>query len=161
MAYDKKPNYPSLKTPGVYPDGTDKELGLDNDSMEKFSLGSWSSYIFNNKKLDIAPGLTYTDSNINDVVRTNVSEFNETLFGFAYKSDLDITNKNDSGISISTTFRLEKNTISINKGVKPKIAVLREQGVNGQLEMAAAFDRVGFDCIDVHMQDLIDNQIID
>ena len=95
MAYDKKPNYPSLKTPGVYPDGTDKELGLDNDSMEKFSLGSWPSYIFNNKKLDIAPGLTYTDSNINDVVRTNVSEFNETLFGFAYKSDLDITNKND------------------------------------------------------------------
>ena len=71
----------------------------------------------------------------------------------------NITNKNDSGISISTTFRLEKNTISINKGVKPKIAVLREQGVNGQLEMAAAFDRVGFDCIDVHMQDLIDNQI--
>ena len=71
----------------------------------------------------------------------------------------NITNKNDSGISISTTFRLEKNTISINKGVNPKIAVLREQGVNGQLEMAAAFDRVGFDCIDVHMQDLIDNQI--
>ena len=39
------------------------------------------------------------------------------------------------------------------------MAILREQGVNGQLEMAAAFDRAGFDCVDVHMQDLIDGQI--
>ncbi|MGC4063680.1 MAG: phosphoribosylformylglycinamidine synthase [Polyangiaceae bacterium] len=37
---------------------------------------------------------------------------------------------------------------------RPKMAILREQGVNGQVEMAAAFDRVGFDCIDVHMSDL-------
>ena len=41
MAYDKKPNYPSLKKPGVYPPGTDKELGLNSDNLEKFSLGSW------------------------------------------------------------------------------------------------------------------------
>jgi hypothetical protein len=95
MAYTKKDNYPSLKKPGVYPSGSIVELGLDGDNLEKFSLGSWPSYIFNNKKLDIAPGLTYNDSNITDVVRPNVSEFNETLFGFAYKSDLDITNKND------------------------------------------------------------------
>lgn len=40
-------------------------------------------------------------------------------------------------------------------GVRPKIAVLREQGVNGQIEMAAAFDRAGFDSVDVHMSDLI------
>jgi phosphoribosylformylglycinamidine synthase len=37
---------------------------------------------------------------------------------------------------------------------RPKLAVLREQGVNGQVEMAAAFDRGGFDCVDVHMTDL-------
>ncbi|MCB1581941.1 MAG: phosphoribosylformylglycinamidine synthase [Marinicella sp.] len=42
---------------------------------------------------------------------------------------------------------------------KPKLAVLREQGVNGQNEMAAAFMRAGFDCVDVHMQDLISNQL--
>ena len=35
------------------------------------------------------------------------------------------------------------------------MAVLREQGVNGQLEMAAAFDAAGFDSIDVHMSDLL------
>jgi phosphoribosylformylglycinamidine synthase len=39
---------------------------------------------------------------------------------------------------------------------RPKVAVLREQGVNGQLEMAAAFDRAGFETIDVHMSDIID-----
>ncbi|MCD0217584.1 phosphoribosylformylglycinamidine synthase subunit PurQ, partial [Enterobacter hormaechei subsp. steigerwaltii] len=39
----------------------------------------------------------------------------------------------------------------VNSGAKPKIAILREQGVNGQIEMAAAFTRAGFDAYDVHM----------
>jgi phosphoribosylformylglycinamidine synthase len=43
----------------------------------------------------------------------------------------------------------------IAKGARPRIAVLREQGVNGQVEMAAAFDRAGFDATDVHMSDII------
>ena len=43
MAYSKKDNYPSLRKPGVYPDGSTKELGLDNDDLEKFSLGNWNS----------------------------------------------------------------------------------------------------------------------
>ncbi|MFS6937092.1 phosphoribosylformylglycinamidine synthase [Neisseria animaloris] len=43
----------------------------------------------------------------------------------------------------------------IVSGAKPKIAVLREQGVNGQVEMAAAFTRAGFDAYDVHMSDLM------
>jgi phosphoribosylformylglycinamidine synthase len=42
----------------------------------------------------------------------------------------------------------------VNVGVKPKIAILREQGVNGQVEMAAAFHRAGFEAVDVHMSDL-------
>ena len=44
MSYIKKDNYPSLKKPGVYPDGTDKELGLNTDNLEKFSLGSWEDF---------------------------------------------------------------------------------------------------------------------
>ena len=43
----------------------------------------------------------------------------------------------------------------IHSDAKPKIAVLREQGVNGQIEMAAAFTRAGFDAYDVHMSDLM------
>ncbi|MFC5489675.1 phosphoribosylformylglycinamidine synthase [Dokdonella soli] len=42
----------------------------------------------------------------------------------------------------------------IAKGARPRIAILREQGVNGQVEMAAAFTRAGFDAFDVHMSDL-------
>ena len=40
-------------------------------------------------------------------------------------------------------------------GARPRVAILREQGVNGQVEMAAAFTRAGFDAIDVHMTDLV------
>ena len=72
----------------------------------------------------------------------------------------NIGDQNDSGLFVDTTFELESNPlVFINTDVKPKMAILREQGVNGQLEMAAAFDRAGFDCVDVHMQDLIDGQI--
>jgi phosphoribosylformylglycinamidine synthase len=42
----------------------------------------------------------------------------------------------------------------VARGVRPPLAVLREQGVNGQVEMAAAFDRAGFAARDVHMSDL-------
>ena len=40
-------------------------------------------------------------------------------------------------------------------GARPKVAVLREQGVNGHVEMAAAFDRAGFEAVDVHMSQLL------
>ncbi|HEY7987227.1 MAG TPA: phosphoribosylformylglycinamidine synthase subunit PurQ, partial [Methylophilaceae bacterium] len=42
---------------------------------------------------------------------------------------------------------------------RPRIAVLREQGVNGQVEMAAAFDRAGFESCDVHMSDIIAGRV--
>ena len=47
----------------------------------------------------------------------------------------------------------------INSSAKPKIAILREQGVNGQIEMAAAFTRAGFDAYDVHMSDLMAGRV--
>jgi phosphoribosylformylglycinamidine synthase len=47
----------------------------------------------------------------------------------------------------------------IAKGVRPRVAILREQGVNSQLEMAAAFERAGFDPVDIHMSDLIGGTI--
>jgi len=42
---------------------------------------------------------------------------------------------------------------------KPRIAILREQGVNGQIEMAAAFARAGFECVDVHTSDLLEGRM--
>jgi phosphoribosylformylglycinamidine synthase len=43
----------------------------------------------------------------------------------------------------------------IARGVRPRVAILREQGVNGQIEMAAAFLRAGFEPVDVHMTDIL------
>jgi phosphoribosylformylglycinamidine synthase len=47
----------------------------------------------------------------------------------------------------------------VRRGVRPRLAVLREQGVNGQIEMAAAFHRAGFDCVDVHMSDIMAGRV--
>ena len=44
-------------------------------------------------------------------------------------------------------------------GARPPIAILREQGVNGEVEMAAAFDRAGFEACDVHMSDIIAGRV--
>ncbi|HEV3010358.1 MAG TPA: phosphoribosylformylglycinamidine synthase, partial [Burkholderiales bacterium] len=64
-----------------------------------------------------------------------------------------ILEPNDPGLSVSMTFNPKE--VLVGTGARPRIAVLREQGVNGQVEMAAAFDRAGFEPVDVHMTDLI------
>jgi phosphoribosylformylglycinamidine synthase len=46
----------------------------------------------------------------------------------------------------------------VASGVRPRVAILREQGVNGQIELGAAFDRAGFVAVDVHMSDLIEGR---
>ena len=65
------------------------------------------------------------------------------------------------GISPQISFDLDEDVAApyIGRGARPRLAVLREQGVNGQVEMAAAFDRAGFDTVDVHMSDLISGRI--
>ena len=63
----------------------------------------------------------------------------------------------DSGLKAQPSFDITEDVSApyINVGVRPSIAVLRDQGVNGQQEMAVAFDRAGFQAIDVHMTDII------
>ncbi len=70
------------------------------------------------------------------------------------------TSMSNPGLSANLSFDINEDTSApfINKGVRPRLAVLREQGVNGHMEMAAAFDRAGFDAIDVHMTDLIEKR---
>jgi len=65
----------------------------------------------------------------------------------------------DPGLHVKLTYDLNEN---IGQGLlrnRPKIAILREQGVNGQVEMAAAFDRAGFATVDVHMSDIISGRV--
>jgi len=63
----------------------------------------------------------------------------------------------NKGLSAHLTYDVNEDIAApyISKGAKPKVAVLREQGVNSHVEMAAAFDRAGFAAIDVHMSDLM------
>ncbi|MEO8460916.1 MAG: phosphoribosylformylglycinamidine synthase [Dokdonella sp.] len=62
----------------------------------------------------------------------------------------------DPGISPLLTFAPDDDIAApyIARGARPRVAILRDQGVNGQIEMAAAFTRAGFDAVDVHMTDL-------
>ena len=64
---------------------------------------------------------------------------------------------NNPGMQPQLSFDPEDNIMApyIGKGAKPRMAILREQGVNGQREMAAAFDKAGFTAVDVHMSDVI------
>ncbi|MBM37513.1 MAG: phosphoribosylformylglycinamidine synthase [Woeseia sp.] len=70
-----------------------------------------------------------------------------------------ILDKQDPGLNSKLTFnQFDKKNININKSLKPRIAILREQGVNSQYEMASAFIRAGFSAVDVHMSDLIEER---
>ena len=63
----------------------------------------------------------------------------------------------DPGLHAALVQRFPKEAAApyVNRGSRPRVAILREQGVNGQVEMAAAFDRAGFAAVDVHMTDII------
>ena len=72
-----------------------------------------------------------------------------------------ILDEDNPGLSAKLSFDVNQDISApyIRKGVRPQIAVLREQGVNGQVEMAAAFDRAGFNAIDVHMSDILSGRV--
>ncbi len=63
----------------------------------------------------------------------------------------------DPGLRVVLTYDRKEDVAApyIANGVRPALAILREQGVNSQSEMAAAFDRAGFDAVDVHMSDIL------
>ncbi len=66
------------------------------------------------------------------------------------------TDPSDPGLSAQLSFDPSQDIAApyISKGVRPKVAILREQGVNSHIEMAAGFNRAGFTAFDVHMTDL-------
>lgn len=72
-----------------------------------------------------------------------------------------ILDEKDAGLHAKLSFDPADNIAApyIATGAKPKMAILREQGVNGQVEMAAAFDRAGFQAHDVHMSDIISGRV--
>jgi len=70
-----------------------------------------------------------------------------------------IKDDKDPGLHAKLTFDLNYDIASGFASRRPKVAILREQGVNGHVEMAAAFDRAGFTSVDVHMSDIIHGRV--
>ena len=117
---------------------------FDNESVSFFGYG----YFLEQTRADLQRAWQETSHAIQKL-RDNPacadSEF--ALIGDNERSALFADVKFDVSEDIAAPF--------VNNGAKPKIAILREQGVNGQIEMAAAFTRAGFDAYDVHMSDLM------
>lgn len=121
---------------------------FDNESISFFGYG----YFLEQTRADLQRAWQETSHAIQKL-RDNPacadSEF--ALIGDNDRSALFADVKFDVNEDIAAPF--------INSGAKPKIAILREQGVNGQIEMAAAFTRAGFDAYDVHMSDLMAGRV--
>lgn len=78
------------------------------------------------------------------------------------KQEFDsILDENDPGLYVKLSYDMAENVAAqlIVSGRRPKVAILREQGVNGQVEMAASFDHAGFCAIDVHMSDILEGRV--
>ena len=72
-----------------------------------------------------------------------------------------ILDSGDKGLSVALTYDPAEDIAApfIATGARPRIAILREQGVNSQIEMAAAFHRTGFASVDVHMSDILSGRV--
>ena len=77
------------------------------------------------------------------------------------KQEFDtLLDHNDPGLHAKLSFDAQENISApyLNIGHRPRMAILREQGVNGHVEMAAAFEKAGFASVDVHMSDIINGR---
>ncbi|BEV71245.1 MULTISPECIES: phosphoribosylformylglycinamidine synthase [unclassified Paludibacterium] len=72
-----------------------------------------------------------------------------------------LSNSKSRGLFANLSFDVQQDPAApyIQSGHRPRVAILREQGVNGQVEMAAAFDRAGFAAVDVHMSDILSGRL--
>ncbi|GAB1256436.1 phosphoribosylformylglycinamidine synthase [Aurantivibrio plasticivorans] len=79
----------------------------------------------------------------------------------AAEQEFALIKQDDPGLSVKLTYRMDEDVAAayVTNSIKPKVAILREQGVNSHVEMAACFDRAGFDAVDVHMSDLLAGRI--
>jgi len=118
-------------------------LGFLN-SRDEIALTRGAKPIFKEKRVDLQRAWSETTFRMQQL-RDNPECAQEE-----YDRILDTT---DPGLSFGLRFSIGPAFVS--KGVKPRIAILREQGVNSQVEMAAAFARAGFEAVDVHMSDVI------
>jgi phosphoribosylformylglycinamidine synthase len=77
------------------------------------------------------------------------------------REEFDRVGQVDPGLSAQVTFAVDDDIAAplLARG-RPRVAILREQGVNGQVEMAASFNKAGFDCVDVHMSEILNGSTV-
>ncbi len=126
-------------------------IGQPNDSNE-FRVIRAGQALFAEKRIDLHRAWSETSYAI-QMLRDNPASVQQE-----YDALLDA---NDPGMQAKVTFDLNDDIAApfIAKGARPQIAILREQGVNGQVEMAQAFVAAGFEAFDVHMSDIIAGRI--
>ena len=127
-------------------------IGTINPTSDRLVITAADETLFDQTRTDLQRAWQETShaiQRLRDNPACADSEF--ALIGDNERSALFADVKFDVNEDIAAPF--------VNSGAKPKIAILREQGVNGQIEMAAAFTRAGFDAYDVHMSDLMAGRV--
>lgn len=122
-------------------EGSSCVIGSPNKNAE-ITIIDDGKIIYSNNRISLEKLWANTSYNIQKLRDNPTSAKQEYLL---------ISNAKDRGINPLVTAKLLNKKYTF----KPKIAILRDQGVNGQIEMAAAFDKVGFRSVDVHMNDLL------
>ncbi len=127
--------------------GITHEIGtVSNDKLCAVSVGGKEVFILSLSKLRRAwSELTWRMQTLRD---------NPVCAKQEYDASLD---DDDPGLNFKLTYTPEASGISVKQ--KPRAAIFREQGVNGHMEMAAAFSAAGFEAVDLHMTDLLAGRV--
>jgi phosphoribosylformylglycinamidine synthase len=126
-------------------------IGAPNASDELRVIRN-AKAVFNEKRVDLQRAwseTTFRMQSLRDNPECAQQEFDRIL---------DTT---DAGLSVALTYDPAEDIAApfLNRAARPRVAILREQGVNGHVEMAAAFDRAGFSAVDVHMSDILSGRV--
>ena len=124
-------------------------IGQVSDSQE-ISINTSNEEVYRNSVIDLEKDWREVSHAIQSI------RDNESIADSELKL---LDDNNHKGLYAKESFNESTFTPFTISTSRPKVAILREQGVNGQMEMAAAFSLAGFEAIDVHMQDLLDKRI--
>jgi phosphoribosylformylglycinamidine synthase len=119
---------------------------------DQFTIYNDDELIFSRSRAELQrtwSEMSFRLQSLRDNPETARQEFNRILDDY------------DPGLNARLTFDLDVNVkprAPLVGGSKPRVAILREQGVNSQQEMAAAFMLAGFDALDVHMSDILEGR---
>jgi len=138
------------------------------NALEKAGLGNCVQTI-GNVRDDDQIVINHAGRAVFDATRTSLQQYwSETTREMqALRNNPECANEeferiaqDDPGLSASLTFDLNDDIAApFIETRRPRMAILREQGVNGQVEMAASFHKAGFECVDVHMSDVLAGRI--